>query len=88
VVKAAPRAGAVSRLVIRCQEDAWIEVKDANERVLVASVNAKGTERIVRARGPLSLVIGNAAHVRVSHNDRPVDLTPYTKLETARFTLP
>jgi cytoskeleton protein RodZ len=80
--------GSVNRLVIRCEEDAWIEVKDANDRMLVSSLNPKGSERIVRARGPLTLVIGNAAHVQVTHNDRPVDLAQHTKLTIARFTLP
>jgi len=78
----------VHRLVIRCEEEAWIEVKDSNERMLVSSLNPKGAERVVQARGPLTLVIGNAAHVRVMHNDRPVDLAPHTKLAIARFTLP
>jgi cytoskeleton protein RodZ len=78
----------VNRLVIRCEEEAWIEVKDANDRMLVSSLNPAGAERIVQSRGPLTLVIGNAQHVRVMHNDRPVDLAPHTKLAIARFTLP
>jgi cytoskeleton protein RodZ len=78
----------VHRLVIRCEEEAWIEVRDSNERMLVSSLNPKGAERVVQARGPLTLVIGNAAHVRVTHNDRLVDLSPHTKLAIARFTLP
>ena len=78
----------VHRLVIRCEEEAWIEVKDSNERMLVSSLNPKGAERVVQARGPLTLVIGNAHHVRITHNDRPVDLVPHTKLAIARFTLP
>jgi cytoskeleton protein RodZ len=81
-------AAGVHRLVIRCEEEAWIEVKDQNERALVSSLNPKGAERVVQARGPLTLVIGNAAHVRVVHNDRPIDLAPHTKLAIARFTLP
>jgi len=81
-------ATGVHRLVIRCEEEAWIEVKDANERMLVSSLNPKGAERVVQSRGPLTLVIGNAQHVRITHNDRPVDLAPHTKLAIARFTLP
>src|SRR5258706_13106332 len=81
-------ATGLHRLVIRCEEEAWIEVRDANERMLVSSLNPKGAERVVQARGPLTLVIGNAAHVRIVHNDHPVDLTPHTKLAIARFTLP
>jgi len=82
------RSGGSHRLVIRCEEEAWIEVKDANDRMLVSSLNPAGSERIVRSRGPLTLVIGNAAHVQVIHNDKPVDLAAHTKLSIARFTLP
>ncbi len=81
-------APGVHRLVINCDEEAWIEVKDANDRMLVSSLNPKGAERVVQARGPLSIVIGNAQHVRLIHNDRPVNLEPYTKLAIARLTLP
>jgi cytoskeleton protein RodZ len=84
---AAPVNGASNRVVIRCEEEAWIEVKDANDRMLVSSLNPKGAERVVRARGPLTLVIGNPAQVRVVHNDRAVDLAPHTKSGIARFTL-
>ena len=84
---AAPLTGASNRVVIRCDDEAWIEVKDANDRMLVSSLNPKGAERVVRARGPLTLVIGNPAQVRVMHNDRAVDLTPHTKSGIARFTL-
>jgi len=87
-VSIAKIASGVHRLVIRCEEEAWIEVKDANDRMLVSSLNPKGAERVVQSRGPLTLVIGNAQHVRITHNDRPVDLTPHTKLAIARFTLP
>ena len=83
-----PLTGALNRLVIRCDDEAWIEVKDANDRMLVSSLNPKGAERIVRARGPLNLVIGNPGQVRVLHNDRVVDLVPHTKAGVARFTLP
>ncbi len=85
VAKVAP---GVHRLVIQCEDEAWIEVRDANERALVSSLNPAGAERVVQARGPLNLVIGNAQHVRILHNGQPIDLAPYTKVATARFTLP
>ena len=85
VAKVAP---GVHRLVIRCEEEAWIEVRDANDRALVSSLNPAGAQRIVQARGPLTLVIGNARHVQILHNDQPLDLAPYTKVETARLLLP
>jgi cytoskeleton protein RodZ len=85
---AKPLTGALNRLVIRCEEEAWIEVKDANDRMLVSSLNVKGSERVVKARGALTLVIGNPGQVRVVHNDRTLDLAPHTKAGVARFTLP
>ncbi len=81
-------AAGVHRLVIRCDEDAWIEVRTEDDRALISSLNAAGSERSVRARGPLNLVVGNASHVTVLHNDQPLDLAPYTKGAIARFTLP
>jgi cytoskeleton protein RodZ len=75
------------RLVLRIEEEAWIEVKDGADRLLISSLNPAGTERVVQGRPPFSLVIGNAQHVRVLYEDRPVDLQPYVKVEVARFTL-
>lgn len=78
----------VHRLVIRCDEEAWIEVRDANDRALISSLNPAGSERVVQAHGPLNLVIGNARHVQVLRNDQPIDMAPFIRVETARFTLP
>ena len=75
------------RLVLQVDQEAWIEVKDGAARLLVSSLNPAGTERVVEGRPPFSLVIGNAQHVRVIYDDRPVDLQPYVKVEVARFTL-
>ena len=82
------RPSGVHRIVLRCEEEAWLEVTDALGRQLLSSLNPAGTERVVQGRPPFNLVIGNALHVRISYNDRPVDLQPHTKVEVARFTLP
>ena len=82
-----PVAPGANRIVVRCEEECWIEVKDALERQLVSSLNPAGTERVVRGQPPFDVVIGNAQHVRVTYNDRPIDLQPHTRVEVARFTL-
>jgi cytoskeleton protein RodZ len=69
------------------QDEAWLEVKDASGRSLVSSLNQAGTERSVRARPPIEIVIGNPGSVTLMHNGKPVDLTPYTKVGVARLTL-
>jgi cytoskeleton protein RodZ len=53
----------------------------------VSQLHEGGTQRTVVGVPPFSVVIGNAQHVRLSYDDRPVDLMPYVKVEVARFTL-
>jgi cytoskeleton protein RodZ len=86
---AAPPPSGVHRIVLRVETDeAWLEVTDGAGRQLVSSLNRAGSERVVQGRGPFTLVIGNASHVRVLHNDHELDLKPYTRVEVARFTIP
>ncbi len=88
---AAPRAATPSRsehrVVLNFLQDAWVEVRDRDGKVLVSKVGAAGSDVNVESDGPLSFVIGNAQFVRVSYNDRSVDLTPYIRVAVARFTL-
>jgi cytoskeleton protein RodZ len=88
VEKEAPAAAAERRrLVLRCEEESWIEVRDGADRLLVYSLNPAGTERVVEGVPPFSLVIGSAQHVRLTYGDREIDLRPHTRAEVARFTL-
>ena len=84
----APRPVGAHRLVVRTEGEAWIEIKDSADRMLVSSLNPPGSERVVRGRPPYSLVIGNASQVSVTYNDKPIDLTPYIRQEVARLTIP
>ena len=81
------RTAGPHRLVLRFEEEAWAEVIDSQGRQLVSSLNPAGTERVVRVSPPFNLVIGNAQHVKVSYNDREIDLQPHVKVEVARFTV-
>ena len=75
------------RLVLRVEQEAWLEVRDSEGRNLVSSVNPAGSERSVRGQPPFEVVIGNAPHVKLTYNGKPVDLAPHTKGQVARFTL-
>lgn len=92
VEKPAPKAltPGVHRLVIRCEEEAWVEVSDGTGRSLVSSLNPAGTERVVQARGPFELVIGNARNVRLTLDERPIDLARHIgrHSDVARLKLP
>ena len=77
----------VHRLVLRTEQEAWLEVRDGSGRSLVSSLNPAGTERAVRGQPPFDLVIGNAANVKLTYDGKPVDLAAHIKGEVARLTL-
>ena len=86
--KPIPKVVGTHRLVVRTDGEAWIEIKDSADRMLVSSLNPPGSERVVRGRPPYSLVIGNASNVTVTYDDKPIDLAPHTRHDVARFTIP
>jgi cytoskeleton protein RodZ len=67
--------------------DAWVEITEVNGRTLFHRLGAAGTNVTLTGTPPFSFVIGNAAHVRMSYNGRPLDLTPYIDVKVARFDL-
>ncbi len=72
---------------MRAEADAWIEIRDASGRMLVATLAPAGSERVVQGRAPFDLVIGNAASVRVTYEGKPVDLRPHTRVHVARLKI-
>jgi cytoskeleton protein RodZ len=84
---AEPKMIDAHRIVFRFDGEAWIEVTDGAGRLLASSLNQAGTQRVLQGKPPFSLVIGNASHVKLSYNERDVDLQPHVKVEVARLTL-
>ncbi len=75
------------RVVLRFEEESWVEVYDSTGKTLMAQLNPAGSVRVVRGEPPYSLVIGNAQHVQVVYGDKIVDLTPHIRVEVARLKL-
>jgi len=67
--------------------ESWVEIKDGEGKMLMSQLNSTGSRRTLSGRSPLTLVIGNAANVKLTVNDKPVDLRPYIQIEVARLTL-
>jgi len=72
---------------LRFEQESWVEIRDKNGRKIFSQLNPAGTVQSVSGLPPLSLVVGNAAGVRLLHNNQPVDLAPYIKVDVARLTL-
>lgn len=73
------------RLVFELQS--WVEIRDRDGKTIFSGLNQPGTEQRINGKPPLSLVVGNARGVRLTYNDRPIDLARYTKIDVARLTL-
>ncbi|MBI1943029.1 MAG: helix-turn-helix domain-containing protein [Betaproteobacteria bacterium] len=80
-------AGSRHRIVMRFERESWVQIRGGDGKVLTSALNRAGSERSVEGAPPFTLVIGNAQHVRLSYDDRPIDLAPHVKVEVARFTL-
>lgn len=79
--------GGEVRVGLEFAGESWVEIKDGEGKMLMSQLNPSGSRRVVSGRAPLSLVIGNAANVRLTYKDKLVDLKPYIQIEVARLTL-
>jgi cytoskeleton protein RodZ len=86
-LSAPPRAPGAKVIRMRFKGDSWVEVRDAQGKVLMSRVNPKGSETEVEGRPPLSVIVGNASDVEVKLDDREFPLAPHTKVAVARFTV-
>ena len=80
-------AGGEGKIRMEFAGESWVEIKDRDGQMLMSQLNPTGSRRVVSGRAPLSLVIGNAANVRLTYNDQAVDLKPYIQIEVARLML-
>jgi cytoskeleton protein RodZ len=86
-VQAPAALRAEGRVQLEFSSDSWVEIRAKDGQTLMSQLNPAGTRRVVVGQPPLSLVIGNAAAVRLTYNNTPVDLKPYVQIEVARLTL-
>ena len=81
------RAPGTHELHFRFDQESWVEVRDANDKVIFTRLNRAGSEERVTGAAPLKLVVGNARGVRLTYDGEAVDLTPHTGVTVARLTL-
>jgi cytoskeleton protein RodZ len=66
---------------------AWVEVRDAEGKVVWQKTNVAGSEADITLAPPLAFTIGNAAKVKMTYNGDTFDLTPHIQGSIARFKL-
>lgn len=75
------------RLLLRLQEDSWVDVRDAQQRKLVYETLAAGRVMTVEGVAPLSVFLGNVEGVNIELNGQPYDALRHRRGQVARFTL-
>lgn len=75
------------RIELDFNRESWVEIRDAEGRIVFSQLNPPGTRRKVEGVAPFSLVIGNAHGVKLRYNESDVDLAPFTRTDVARLTL-
>ena len=75
------------RIKLVFEGESWVQIKDGNGNTLMSRLNAAGSERVVRGTPPFTVVVGNAPNVKVTYQDKDIDLQPHTKVDVARITL-
>jgi cytoskeleton protein RodZ len=67
--------------------DSWTEIKDKNGNTVFKKIGLAGSEQWVNGQAPFSLVIGNAAGVRLYYQGEEVKLEEFTDISTAHLIL-
>jgi len=76
-----------SRLKLTFSQQSWVSVIDRSGKEVFNKTRLAGSEDVAEGAPPLNIVVGNAAGVQMTFNDKPVDIAPYAKANVARFTL-
>jgi len=86
---AAGSAGDLASIVIRVNDDCWLMIRDAEQRLVYRDLAATGTVLELSAAAPVRVVAGYAHGIEVEFNGEPFDLSPYIEQDTgtARFEL-
>jgi len=81
----AAKRAATLRFVV--SKEAWIEVRDSEQKVVFSQRLAPGSEQQVQGQGPLSVTVGYAPGVQLFLRGQQVDLAPHSRGDVARLVL-
>jgi cytoskeleton protein RodZ len=73
------------QLVLTFSDKSWVEIKDANQRVILSGEFPGGDRQVANGKPPFQLWVGRASAVRILDGDREIDLKPHARDEVARL---
>lgn len=80
-----PKPVAPLRFVV--SKEAWVEVRDSEQKVVFSQRLAPGSEQQVQGQGPLSVTVGYAPGVQLFLRGQQIDLAPHSRGDVARLVL-
>jgi cytoskeleton protein RodZ len=78
-------AATADRLNLRFSADCWVEIKDRDNKVLVAALKRADEQLQIEGRGPFKVLLGFAPGVEMAYNGRPVDIDVPSGARSARL---
>ncbi len=85
---AQPAGAGPDRIEIEFNQDSWVEITDANQRMLLRGLLVAGARRELRGTAPFQVFLGNAPGVILRFNGQNFDMAPFVRSNnTARFAL-
>ena len=76
-----------SAIEMQFARDSWVEVRQADGKIINNQLHKAGTKAAIAAQGPVALIIGGASGVSVNWQGQAQDLKPFTRDDVARLTL-
>ncbi|MEO6919781.1 MAG: RodZ domain-containing protein [Collimonas sp.] len=83
----APAAASGGELNLNFRQDSWVDVKRADNTVLISRLVKAGSTETVDMSQPVSIIIGNLAGVDATLRGAPLDLKTGSKTNVARLNL-
>lgn len=75
-------------LLLSYQGPSWTEIRDRSGQLVISRLVAPGSVEPVKGAPPFDVVLGNAHVVTLVYRGKSVDLSPHTRQNVARLTLP
>ncbi len=75
------------RIEMSFSQDSWLEVMDASGARIDYGMARAGERRVHLARGPVTMIVGNANGAQLRVDGKPVALAPFARLNVARLRL-
>ncbi len=80
-VAATPAHGA--SVTLEFGGDSWVEAKDKDGKIVFSQLNRANSKQTFQGVVPMELVIGNADKVKLTYKGQLIDLTPFTRGDSA-----